>query len=105
MPCLVLAAIPCAKRLFLNTSRENQSLQTKRTAILGTSRNVETVRSSCIISFRVVILSDKAATDLKMLGLYLYILIICHKSCNMLRILNKLTLQNELHNFVTNNVL
>jgi len=29
---------------------------------------------------------------LKMLGLYLYTLIIGHKSCNMLSILNKLTL-------------
>ena len=29
---------------------------------------------------------------LKMLGLYLYTLIIDHKSCNMLSILNKLTL-------------
>jgi len=31
-----------------------------------------------------------------MLGLYLYTLIIDHKSCNMLSILNKLTLQKEL---------
>jgi len=38
---------------------------------------------------------------LKMLGLYLYTLIIGHKSCNMLSILNKLTLQKELQNFVT----
>jgi len=30
-----------------------------------------------------------------MLLLYLYTLIICHKSCNMLSILNKLTLQKE----------
>ena len=40
-----------------------------------------------------------------MLGLYLYTLIIGQKSCNMLSILNKLTLQKELQNFVTNNVL
>jgi len=40
-----------------------------------------------------------------MLGLYLYTLIIGHKSCNMLIILNKLTLQKKLQNFVTNNVL
>ena len=33
---------------------------------------------------------------LKMLGLYLYTLIIGHKSCNMLSILNKLPLQKEL---------
>jgi len=39
-----------------------------------------------------------------MLGLYPYILIIGHKSCNMLSILNKLTLQKKLQNFVTNNV-
>jgi len=39
---------------------------------------------------------------LKMLGLYLCTLIIGHKSCNMLSILNKLTLQKELHNFVKN---
>ena len=39
-----------------------------------------------------------------MLGLYLYILIISHKSSNMLRILNKLTLYKVLQTFVTNNV-
>jgi len=39
-----------------------------------------------------------------MLGLYLYTLIIGHKSCNMLSILNKLTLLKELQTFVTNNV-
>ena len=41
---------------------------------------------------------------LKMLGLYLYTLRIGHKSGNMLSILNKLTLQKELHISVTNNV-
>jgi len=41
---------------------------------------------------------------LKMLGLYLYTIIIGHKSCNMLSILNKLTLKRELQTFVTNNV-
>jgi len=39
-----------------------------------------------------------------MLGLYLYTLIISHKSSNMLRILNKLTLYQELQAFVTNNL-
>jgi len=39
-----------------------------------------------------------------MLGLYLYTLIISHKSSNMLRILNKLSLFKELQTFVTNNV-
>ena len=39
-----------------------------------------------------------------MLGLYLYTLIISHKSSSMLRILNKLTLYKELQTFVTNNV-
>jgi len=39
-----------------------------------------------------------------MLGQYLYTLIIGHKSCYMLSILNKLTLQKELQTFVTNNV-
>ena len=39
---------------------------------------------------------------LKMLGLYLYTLVMGHKSCNMLSILNKLTLIKELQNFVTN---
>jgi len=38
-----------------------------------------------------------------MLGLYLYT-VIGHKSCNMLIILNKLTLLKELQTFVTNNV-
>ena len=37
---------------------------------------------------------------LKMLGLYLYTLIIDYKSCNMFNILNKFTLQN----FVMNNL-
>ena len=41
---------------------------------------------------------------LKMLGRFLYTLIIGHKSCNRLSILNKLTLQKELQNVVTNNV-
>jgi len=41
---------------------------------------------------------------LKMLGQYLYTLIIGHKSCKMLNILNKLTLQKKLQNCVTNNV-
>ena len=39
-----------------------------------------------------------------MLGLYLYTLIIGHKSCNMLSILNTLTLQKELQNCVTKSV-
>jgi len=39
-----------------------------------------------------------------MLGLYLYTLTISHKSSNMLRILNKLTLYKELQTFETNNV-
>jgi len=43
-------------------------------------------------------------SNLKMLGLYLYTLIIGHKSVNMLSILNKLTLKKQLHNFVTNKV-
>jgi len=41
---------------------------------------------------------------LTMLGLYIYTLEFGHKSCNMLSILNKLALQKELHNCVTNNV-
>ena len=39
-----------------------------------------------------------------MLGLYLYNLIISHKACKMLSILNKLILQKELKHFVINNV-
>ena len=39
-----------------------------------------------------------------MLGLYFYTLIIGHKSCNMLSILNKLKLRKELQIFVTKNV-
>ena len=39
-----------------------------------------------------------------MLGLYLYTLIIGHKSSNMLSILNKWTLQKKLQTFMTNNV-
>jgi len=41
---------------------------------------------------------------LKMLGLYLYTLIFSHKSCKMLSIQNKLKLQKDLQNIVTNNV-
>ena len=39
-----------------------------------------------------------------MLSLYLYTPIIGHKSCNVLSVLNKFTLQKKLHFFVTNNV-
>ena len=39
-----------------------------------------------------------------MLGLYLDTLIISKKISNMLIILNEITLQKELQNFVTNNV-
>ena len=39
-----------------------------------------------------------------MKGLYPYTLIIGHKSCNILSILNKLKPENELQTFVTNNV-
>jgi len=40
-----------------------------------------------------------------MLGLYLYTLIIAHISCNMLSMLNKLTLLKKLKKNVTNDVL
>ena len=40
----------------------------------------------------------------KMLGLYLDTLIIGHKCCSILIILNELTLQKELQNSMTNNV-
>jgi len=39
-----------------------------------------------------------------MLGLFVYTLTIGHKSCNMLSIQNKLTLQKEIQTFVTNNM-
>ena len=39
-----------------------------------------------------------------MLGLYLYTLIIGHKSYKMISILNNLTLKKDLQTFVTNNV-
>jgi len=39
-----------------------------------------------------------------MLGLYLYTLIIGHKSCNILSRRTNITLQKELQNCVTNNV-
>jgi len=39
-----------------------------------------------------------------MLGLYLYTLIFGYKYSNMLSILNKLTLQKDFQNCVTNNV-
>jgi len=49
--------------------------------------------------------TSKMYATLKMLGLYLHTLIISHKSCKMLSILNKLILQKNLQNIVTNNVL
>ena len=42
--------------------------------------------------------------NILILGLYLYTLIISHKSSNMLRLLNKLVLYKELQTSVTNNV-
>jgi len=42
---------------------------------------------------------------LNMLGLYLDTLIIDNKFCNMLSILNELTLEKDLQNFVTMTVL
>jgi len=50
------------------------------------------------------ILTDTNIGLLKMLGLYFHSLIIGHKSCNILSILNKLTLQKKLPHVVTNNV-
>jgi len=43
--------------------------------------------------------------NLKMLCMYLYTLIIGHKFCNTLSMLNKFTLQKKLQNVVTNNAL
>ena len=42
---------------------------------------------------------------LKMPSLYGDAVIICHKVCSMLSILNELTLRKELERFMTNNVL
>ena len=55
---------------------------------------------SLCFQLRVFVLQDQSAY-LKMLGMYLYTLIIGFKYCNILSILNKLTLQKELHNVVT----
>jgi len=46
----------------------------------------------------------KTQQRLKMLALYLYTLIIGHKFCNVLSILNKFSLQKKLQNIVKNNV-
>ena len=46
----------------------------------------------------------KGFRALKMLGLYLYFLIIGHIYCNMLSMLNKLPLKKELQKIVENNV-
>ena len=55
-----------------------------------------------MVSF--VVFSNSQLSPLKILGLYLYTLIIGQKYCNMLLSrLNKLTLQKKLQNFVTNN--
>jgi len=51
---------------------------------------------------RILCLCHTCEWFLKMLGLYFYILIIGRKYCNMLNILNKLTLQKELQNCVIN---
>ena len=48
--------------------------------------------------------NNLSVSYLKMLGLYLHIFIISHKSSKMLSILNKLILQKNLQNIVTNNV-
>jgi len=62
-------------------------------------RKKESWRKHCMLPYRY------SAVKLKMLGLYLYTLLISHKSCKMLSILNKLLLQRDLQNFVTNKVL
>jgi len=48
--------------------------------------------------------ADQLNLNLKMLGLYLHTLIFSYKSCKMLSILNKLILQKDVQNIVTNNV-
>jgi len=57
-----------------------------------------------IWNFLEIIKQTSHSALLKMLGLYLYTLIIGHKSCNMLSIQNKLILQKKLQYCVTNNV-
>jgi len=57
-----------------------------------------------IDDLRQLLFHEIAMISLKMLGLYLYTLIIGHKSCNIFSILNKLKLYKELQTFVTNNV-
>ena len=60
-----------------------------------------------LFAFRVrlnpLLYHSSAQNVLKMLCLYLYTVIIGHKSCNILSILNKLTLLKVLHNYVTHN--
>jgi len=57
-----------------------------------------------VINIFVNISIEDSILTLKMLGLYLYTLIIGNKSGNILSILNKLKLLKELQTFVTNNV-
>ena len=55
----------------------------------------ETLTKTCIVR--------PLVNMLQMLSLYIYTLIIEHKSCNVLSILNKLTLQKTIQNFVKTN--
>jgi len=50
-------------------------------------------RVSVVITY--MLINKSLKWDLKMLGLYLYTLLIDNESCNMFSILNKLTLQKE----------
>jgi len=63
------------------------------------------VISTYINHSRPLIPDNLLGRSLKMLGLYLDTLIIGQNNCNVLSILNELTLQKKLQNFLTNNVL
>ena len=64
----------------------------------------KTMHSKDYFDKKMYIATKNKLKDARSVSLRLYTLIISHKSSNMLRILNKLTLYKELQTFVTNNV-
>ena len=89
------------KRLLVNTKKfktTRRDLQYVITNIIIYNSSMENVK---VLFF----LFPLKSSAIKMLGLHLNTLIIGHKSCNMLSILNKWTLLKEMQKFVTKIVL
>ena len=80
--------------LLLNGT-QSRSMRSQNMAVRSTQSQNRAVRSTQ---------GGRVVSPSKMLGLYLFTIIIGHKRCNMLSILSKLTLQKKVQNIVTNNV-